>query len=90
MRTPLRRLFPAAAVLALLAAPAAAEPVTVKILQVNDWDRIEERDGRGGYARLRAVLARENAAAPEVLVVHAPEFDGRSVRARDERDAPAG
>ena len=70
MRTPLRRLFPAA-VLALLAAPAAAEPATVKILQVNDWDRIEERDGRGGYARLRAVLAREGAAAPEVLVVHA-------------------
>lgn len=71
MRTPFRRLLPAAAVLALLATPVAAEPVTVKILQVNDWDRIQEAEGRGGYARLRAVLEREGAGAPEVLLVHA-------------------
>ena len=67
----LRHLAPSVAVLALLASAASAAPVTVKILQVNDWDRIDEREGRGGYARLRAVLNRENAAAPEVLVVHA-------------------
>jgi 5'-nucleotidase/UDP-sugar diphosphatase len=66
------RPFRIALAMALLAAgPALAEPVTIKILQVNDWDRIDERDGRGGYARLRAVLTRENADAPEVLVVHA-------------------
>jgi 2',3'-cyclic-nucleotide 2'-phosphodiesterase (5'-nucleotidase family) len=60
-----------AAALAFLATPAAAEPVTIKIIQVNDFDRIQESEGRGGYARFRAVLERENAAAPEVLVVHA-------------------
>src|SRR3712207_8601619 len=42
--------------------------VTIKILQVNDWDRIQEQEGRGGYARFRAVLERENAAAPEGLL----------------------
>lgn len=55
----------------LLAVPALAEPVTVTILQVNDWDRIEEAEGRGGYARFMAVMAAENARADDVLVVHA-------------------
>jgi 5'-nucleotidase / UDP-sugar diphosphatase len=69
---PLRHVvLAAAAAVALAAGPALAEPVTIKILQVNDWDRIQEQDGRGGYARFRAVLERENAAAPEVLLVHA-------------------
>jgi 2',3'-cyclic-nucleotide 2'-phosphodiesterase (5'-nucleotidase family) len=57
--------------LALLVSPAAAEPVTIKILQVNDWDRIQESDGRGGYARFVSVLKQENAAAEDVLLVHA-------------------
>lgn len=66
------RLALIAAVLGLLGpSPAAAEPVTVKILQVNDWDRFQEDEGRGGFARLLAVLEAENAAAPEVLFVHA-------------------
>jgi 2',3'-cyclic-nucleotide 2'-phosphodiesterase (5'-nucleotidase family) len=48
-----------------------AEPVTVKILQVNDMDRFAEDEGRGGFARLLGVLEAENAAAPDVLFVHA-------------------
>lgn len=67
----LRHLASSAAALAMLASAAAAEPVTVKIIQVNDFDRIQESEGRGGYARLMAMLEREDAAAPEVLVVHA-------------------
>ncbi len=59
------------ALLILLASPAAADPVTIKILQVNDWDRIQESDGRGGYARFVSVLKQENAAASDVLLVHA-------------------
>ncbi len=68
---PFSRRLVTAAFLALLAAPAAAEPVTIKILQVNDWDRIQESDGRGGYARFVGVLKQENAEAEDVLVVHA-------------------
>jgi 2',3'-cyclic-nucleotide 2'-phosphodiesterase (5'-nucleotidase family) len=53
------------------APPALAEPVQVKILQVNDWDRFEEDDGRGGFARLMAVLEAEDAEAGNVLFLHA-------------------
>jgi 2',3'-cyclic-nucleotide 2'-phosphodiesterase (5'-nucleotidase family) len=77
----------AAVSLALLAAPAAAEPVTIKIVQVNDWDRIQESEGRGGYARLAAVLGRENAASPEVLVVHAGDAFSPSLLAGFDKGA---
>jgi 5'-nucleotidase / UDP-sugar diphosphatase len=72
------RLSIAASVVAALAAlplawasPAAAEPVEIKILQVNDWDRFEEDDGRGGFARLVSILDAEDATAPNVLFLHA-------------------
>jgi len=58
-----------AAVVGLLAAPAGAAEIT--LLQVNDWDRFEEKDGRGGYARLLTILEAENAAADNVLFIHA-------------------
>lgn len=60
-----------AAVVTLLAGIASAEPVKIKILQVNDVDRMEERDGRGGIARLMGVLDAENAAADDVLFLYA-------------------
>jgi len=69
-----RRWIKAAALLAgmtLGSVPSWAEPVRVKLLQVNDWDRFEERNGRGGFARFVAILKAENAAADDVLVVHA-------------------
>ncbi len=60
------------AVLALALVPeGVAEPVRVRILLVNDWDRFQEDRGRGGFARLWSVLAAENAWAEDVLVVHA-------------------
>jgi 5'-nucleotidase / UDP-sugar diphosphatase len=54
-----------------VAQPAAAEPVEIKILQVNDWDRFQEDDGRGGLARLVSILEAENATAANTLFVHA-------------------
>jgi 5'-nucleotidase / UDP-sugar diphosphatase len=53
------------------ASPAAAEPVEIKILTVNDWDRFAEDDGRGGFARLVSILDAEEATAPNVLFLHA-------------------
>lgn len=62
-----------ATALALLLTPALAlaEPVTIKILQVNDWDAFEGDGKKGGFSRLMTVLEKENAAAPEVLLIHA-------------------
>ena len=41
--------------LATLASPALAETVTLRFVQTNDIDRMEENDGRGGFAKLHAV-----------------------------------
>lgn len=55
--------------LALLAAvPAFAETVTLRFVQTNDIDRMEERDGRGGFARLAAVVKAERAKGPTLFV----------------------
>ncbi|WP_340118497.1 5'-nucleotidase C-terminal domain-containing protein [Pelagibius sp. 7325] len=60
-----------AALLALaLAAPAAAEPVKLSLLHINDIDRIEESKGRGGLARLMTLVNRERAAAPHSVFTH--------------------
>lgn len=55
----------------LAAPPASAEPVGITILQVNDWDRYGEDEGRGGFARLWSILEAENAEAENVLFIHA-------------------
>ena len=57
--------------LGLGALPAGAETTRIKILQVNDWDRFEEDDGRGGFARLWSVLEAERATEANVLFLHA-------------------
>lgn len=68
----MRRMALAALLGASLSAPPAwAQAVTVKILQINDWDRLEGDGDKGGFSRLLTVLGQENAAAPEVLLVHA-------------------
>jgi 2',3'-cyclic-nucleotide 2'-phosphodiesterase (5'-nucleotidase family) len=61
-----------AVVLAMLggAAAARAEPVTITLLQVSDWDRVEGLEGRGGFARLIALLGRENVLAGGKLLIH--------------------
>jgi 5'-nucleotidase/UDP-sugar diphosphatase len=54
----------------LLGGTALAETIKVSIVQTNDIDRMEEDEGRGGFARLAAVVAAERAKG-DVLFVHA-------------------
>jgi 5'-nucleotidase / UDP-sugar diphosphatase len=56
--------------LALGIGAVAAEPVTLKIVHFNDLDRMDEDDGKGGVARLAAVVEEIRAAHPHVLVTH--------------------
>ena len=69
-----RPLAVAAAVLAalpVLGAPAAAEPAAVTLVHVNDWDRMEGVDGRGGAAKIAAIVSaeRERAEAEGALAI---------------------
>jgi len=52
------------------AGPALAETVTLTFVQTNDIDRMEEEDGRGGFARLAAVVKAERAKGNPVFFVH--------------------
>ena len=52
-----------------LALTVSAEPARISILHVNDWDRMEEADGRGGAARLMSVIAAERGAGDGSLLV---------------------
>jgi 5'-nucleotidase/UDP-sugar diphosphatase len=54
--------------LVALSGAAHAEPVTISFVQTNDIDRMEDVDGRGGFARLMAVVAAERAKGPTVFV----------------------
>ena len=61
-----RPLVLAVALLALVPAiwtPAAAEPLSLTLVHVNDWDRMEGMDGRGGAAKIAAVVSEERARA---------------------------
>ncbi|MCX5580018.1 bifunctional metallophosphatase/5'-nucleotidase [Kaistia terrae] len=53
---------------ALVAGPAFAAPVTITFVQTNDIDRMEELDGRGGFAKLAAVVEAERAKGPTLFV----------------------
>jgi len=57
-----------AASLSFLAAAASAETITLRFVQTNDIDRMEERDGRGGFAKLAAVAEHERAEGTTFLV----------------------
>lgn len=62
----LRALATVAAVLALavtVRVAGAAEPLSLTIVHVNDWDRMEGSKGAGGAARIAAVVAQERARA---------------------------
>ncbi len=55
--------------LALSTASAAlAETVTIRFVQTNDIDRMDADDGRGGFAKLAAVVKAERAAGPTLFV----------------------
>lgn len=71
MRIATRLLAASCLAAGLFALPALAEPVSIKLLQVNDWDRYQDDDGRGGYARLVSILGAENADADDTLFIHA-------------------
>ncbi|MDE0407699.1 MAG: 5'-nucleotidase C-terminal domain-containing protein [Alphaproteobacteria bacterium] len=56
----------AVALLALIPAiwtPASADPISVTLVHVNDWDRMEGVDGRGGAAKIAAVVSEERVRA---------------------------
>ncbi len=53
-----------------LAGPALAETVTLTFVQTNDIDRMEEEDGRGGFARLAAVVKAERAKGGPTFFIH--------------------
>ena len=60
-----------AAVLVLasvLPVAAHAEPVTLSFVQTNDIDRMQEAKGRGGFARVAAVVAAERAKGPTFFI----------------------
>lgn len=67
-RRTLKSLFLALS-LGAVAFPALAETVTLRFVQTNDIDRMEESDGRGGFAKVAAVVKRERAEGP-VFFVH--------------------
>ncbi|BCP55058.1 multifunctional 2',3'-cyclic-nucleotide 2'-phosphodiesterase/5'-nucleotidase/3'-nucleotidase [Kaistia sp. 32K] len=52
----------------LATGPLLAEPVTISFVQTNDIDRMEDLDGRGGFARLATVVAAERAKGPTLFV----------------------
>ena len=60
-----------AALATIIALPALAETVTLRFVQTNDIDRMEEDDGRGGLARLAAVAKAERAKDGTTFLVHA-------------------
>ena len=60
------------ALTALAPLPAHAEPLPVTLIHLNDWDRMGEDNGRGGAARIAAVVKTERArteAAGDLAVV---------------------
>ena len=54
--------------LALSTAPLLAEEITVTFVQTNDIDRMEAIDGRGGFAKLAAVVNAEKAKGPALFI----------------------
>lgn len=58
------------AAMALPAAPLSAQQTTITLVTTNDLDRMEEKDGRGGLARLAAVVEAERAKGGSVLFLH--------------------
>ena len=53
------------------ASPGAAETVSLTLVTTNDLDQMEEKDGRGGFARLAAVVEQQRAGDAPVLFLHA-------------------
>ena len=77
-----------AAAAVLLALPARAEPVTLTIVHVNDLDRLDGSGGRGGVARLAAVVREVRAgSAGRVLVTNGGDAISPSLLSSFDRGA---
>lgn len=85
MHRSLRALSFAAAL--VLAGPALAETVTLTFVQTNDIDRMEEENGRGGFARLAAVVKAERARGGPVFFVHSGDTISPSLLSGIDRGA---
>ena len=66
----MKGLFWASLFAVVLALPAAAEPVKLSLLHINDIDRIEDSKERGGLARLMTLVTRERAASEHTIFTH--------------------
>ncbi|HWJ73451.1 MAG TPA: 5'-nucleotidase C-terminal domain-containing protein [Kaistia sp.] len=67
-RTRLLRTAAALLIAGLLPAAALADTVTLRFVQTNDIDRMQDEKGRGGFARVAAVVAAERAKGPTFFV----------------------
>lgn len=65
---PMIRTLGVATCLTLFAAPVLAEEVTITFIQTNDIDRMEEKNGRGGFAKLAGVINAERAKGPAFFI----------------------
>ncbi|WP_246329241.1 bifunctional metallophosphatase/5'-nucleotidase [Chthonobacter rhizosphaerae] len=81
----------AAAAIAVLVAltghPALAETVTLRFVQTNDLDRMGEKDGRGGLARVAAAVKAERAKPGTTFFVHAGDAISPSLLAGIDKGA---
>ena len=68
------RLFVTLFVTAILSVAALAEEVTVSFVQTNDIDKFDAVGGRGGFARLNAVVRAERAKGGHVVYGHAGDM----------------
>ena len=75
------------AALLLVAGYGMAQPVELTIVHFNDLDRMEERDGQGGVARLAAVINAERATKDNVLVTFAGDTISPSLMSGFDRGA---
>lgn len=85
------RCLPFFLALLLLLAPfaplRAAEPVRLTLVHVNDLDRIDQAQGRGGLARLAALLAAERAKGHRVIFTHGGDAISPSLLSAFDRGA---
>ncbi len=64
-----------------------AQPVELTIVHFNDLDRMEEKDGQGGIARLAAVVRAERARRPNILVTFGGDAISPSVMSAIDKGA---
>ncbi|MEQ8332169.1 bifunctional UDP-sugar hydrolase/5'-nucleotidase [Nisaea sp.] len=58
MRATLHAVF-LCTILVVLGVPAGAEPLRLSLVHVNDWDRLDDKDGAGGAAKIASIVRYE-------------------------------